>query len=421
MTRDSLRHARRLGFLCALAATFALLRAASDTRGADWPQWRGPGRDAKVTDFKAPKSWPKELKQQWKITVGDGVATPALVGDKLYVFSREGGAEVIRCLEAASNKEVWKDKYDVEYKGKGDTQFQGPRASPTVADGKVVTFGLNGTLSCLNAATGEKLWRVETGAWPMFHASCSPLVVDKTVVVQVGSEGSGGVTAYELENGNIKWKWTDEGPAYSSPALMTVGDTKMVVAETSKSVVGIGLTDGKTKWKTPFAVMGKGGGGGGYNAATPIVEGQTVIISGSNRGTKAIKVEKSGDEFKTKEEWNNKENSVLFNTPVVKNGLIFGLTSSDTLFCITADGKTGWTAPVGKGGGRPGYGSVVDAGPVLFALTPRAQLTVFEPSDKDYKELASYSVGSGTYAYPIVTGNRIYIKDKDSLALYTVE
>ena len=180
MTRSPFCHARRLGFLCATAAALALLGAAPDTRGADWPQWRGPGRDAKVTDFKAPKSWPKEIKQQWKITVGDGVATPALVGDKLYVFSREGGAEVIRCLEATNNKEVWKDKYDVEYKGKGDQGFQGPRASPTVADGKVVTFGLNGTLSCLNAATGEKLWRVETGDPPMFHASCSPLVVDST-------------------------------------------------------------------------------------------------------------------------------------------------------------------------------------------------------------------------------------------------
>src|SRR5262245_43265193 len=85
MTRSTLRHARRLGFLCATAAAFALLGAAPSTRGADWPQWRGPNRDAKVSDFKAPKTWPKELKQQWKITVGEGVATPALVGDKLYV------------------------------------------------------------------------------------------------------------------------------------------------------------------------------------------------------------------------------------------------------------------------------------------------------------------------------------------------
>src|SRR5687767_1760539 len=79
---------------------------------ADWPQWRGPNRDAKAADFKAPKTWPKELTQKWKVTVGEGVATPALVGDRLYVFSRQDGSEVLRCLNAADGKELWQDKYE---------------------------------------------------------------------------------------------------------------------------------------------------------------------------------------------------------------------------------------------------------------------------------------------------------------------
>src|SRR5215467_15383094 len=78
----------------------------------DWPQWRGPNRDAKAAGFTAPKTWPKELTQKWKVSVGEGVATPSLVGDKLYVFSRQEGGEVIRCLDAATGKELWKDKYD---------------------------------------------------------------------------------------------------------------------------------------------------------------------------------------------------------------------------------------------------------------------------------------------------------------------
>src|SRR5882672_3484243 len=77
----------------------------------DWPQWRGANRDAKAADFKAPKNWPKELTQKWKVTVGEGVATPSLVGDKLYVFSRQEGNEVIRCLNVADGKELWLEKY----------------------------------------------------------------------------------------------------------------------------------------------------------------------------------------------------------------------------------------------------------------------------------------------------------------------
>ncbi|MBN9122222.1 MAG: PQQ-like beta-propeller repeat protein [Planctomycetes bacterium] len=412
MTRDLLRHARRFGLLSAIA----LLASAPDTRGGDWPQWRGPNRDAHATDFKAPKEWPKELKQQWKVTVGDGVATPALVGGKLFVFSREGGAEVTRCLNADTGKELWKDKYDVNFQGKADNGFPGPRASPAVADGRVVTFGVNGTLSCLKADSGEKVWRVETGNFPRFHTSCSPVIADKLAIVQIGSDSSGGVTAYDLESGAVKWKWTDEGASYASPVLMTAGGTKMVVAETSASVVGLGVADGKTKWKTPFPLSGKGGGN--YNASTPMVDGETLIFSGSGRGTRAFKVEKSGDSFALKELWANKDNSVVYNSPVLKNGFVYGQTSRDELFCVNAEtGKTAWTYMIS---GR-GYGNIVDAGTVLFSLTPAGKLLVFEPTDKEYKELAHYTVGASTYAYPIATGNRIYVKDKDSVILWTVE
>jgi len=87
--------------------------SAACARAQDWPQWRGANRDAKVSGFTAPKEWPKELTQKWTTPVGAGDATPALVGDKLYVFSREGGDEVIRCLNAADGKELWKDNYEV--------------------------------------------------------------------------------------------------------------------------------------------------------------------------------------------------------------------------------------------------------------------------------------------------------------------
>src|SRR5579871_2530052 len=124
-----------------------LLLGTTTATAQDWPQWRGPNRDAHATGFKAPKTWPKELTQKWKITVGDGVATPALVGEKLYVFAREENNEVTRCLEAATGKEVWKDKNSVgEFNGRADKGFPGPRCSPAVAEGKVVTLGVQGTL-----------------------------------------------------------------------------------------------------------------------------------------------------------------------------------------------------------------------------------------------------------------------------------
>jgi outer membrane protein assembly factor BamB len=388
----------------------------------DWPQWRGPNRDAKVTGFKAPATWPKELTKKWKIDVGNGDATPALVGDKLYVFTfnKAEGNEVLRCLEAAGGKELWQEKYPTQ----GATNpaagpHEGPRSSPTVADGKVVTLGVRGILSCFDATTGKRLWHKDDfkGSWPRFYTSSSPIVVDGLCVAQLGSESKGGIVAYELATGNEKWRWTDDGTAYASPVLMTLDGAKVLVAETANNIVGLGL-DGKVRWQTPFA----GKGGQSYNAATPIVAGNTVIFSGTNRGTRAVTIEKQGDKYTAKEVWTNPENSVQFNTPVLKGGLVFGITGRDELFCIGKDGKTAWTTPTKAKGGRPGFGSVVDAGPVLVALTPASQLIVYEPGDKEFKELARYKVADkATYAYPILAGNRVYIKDEDSLTLWTIE
>jgi outer membrane protein assembly factor BamB len=420
------------------------LLSTSFASAQDWPQWRGPNRDGKASGFEAPKTWPKELTKKWSVKVGNGVATPSLVGDKLYVFAREGDDEVIRCLNTADGKEVWQQKYPSAPATGAAGSFPGPRSSPTVVDGKVVTMGVTGILSCLDAASGKVLWqKKDTGTAPRFFTSSSPLVVDNLCIVQVGSEREGGIAAYDMSNGDQKWKWDGDGTGYASPVLFTMDGAKSIVAETDASIVGIGM-DGKLLWQTPFAKSGMT-----YNACTPTIDGQTIIFSGAGRGTKAVKIEKQGDALKASEVWFNKENAVQFDTPIVKNGLVFGITASNSLFCIkTEDGKTAWTntppggqaSPGGpgarpgggpggpgrgmRGGGRarPGYGSIVDAGTVLFSLMPAGQLNVFEPTDKQYKQIASYKVAAGdTYAYPVVSGNRIFIKDADSVTLWTIE
>jgi outer membrane protein assembly factor BamB len=401
-----------------LLLSYAVVTIGATAFAQDWPQWRGAHRDAKASGFNAPKTWPKELAQKWKVTVGSGDATPALVGDKLYVFSRQENEEVLRCLDAASGKELWQDKYAVDaLTGPDSSIHSGPRSSPVVADGKVITLGVFGALSCLDAATGKVNWRKNDfpGAWPKFHTAMSPIIVDNLCIVQLGKESDGAMVAYDLANGEQKWKWTGEGPGYASPVLLTVGDTKMIITETSKSIVGVAVTDGKLLWQAPYAPQGMA-----YNAATPIVDGQTVILCGQGRGARAMKIEKQGDTFAAKELWSNSENSVQFNTPVLKNGLLFGLSQRGNFFCINAEtGKTAWSDPVG---GRGGFGSVVDAGSILLALNSKSQLTAFEPSDKEYTEVASLKLSDKqTYAYPVLAGNRLFVKDQDSVALMAIE
>ena len=399
-----------------MLAAAVVVASATCAPAQDWPQWRGANRDGKASGFNAPKEWPKELTQKWSTPVGAGDSTPALVGNKLYVFSREGDDEVTCCLDATTGKEIWKDKYEVAgISGPSARQHSGPRSSPAVADGKVITFGVSGTLSCLDAASGKKLWRKDefTDSWPRFYTASSPLVTDGLCIAELGGENNGGIVAYDLASGDQKWKWTGDGAAYASPVVMSIGGTKMIVTLTAKKIVGLAVSDGKLLWEQPFVAQGMN-----YNAATPIVDGQTVIYAGSGRGTKAVKIEKTGEGFAAKELWSNPDNAVQFNTPVLKGGQIYGVSQNGNLFCLDAkDGKTLWTSTLG---GR-GFACVVDAGSVLLALTPQGDLVAFEPSDKEYKKVAGYKVGSDIYAYPIASGKGLYAKDKAAVTFWAIE
>ena len=145
------------------------LLAAIGGFAADWPQWRGPNRDNKVMGFNAPASWPKELARQWKTTVGVGDASPALVGNRLYVFTRQADDEMILCLDATTGKILWgpETKYPSVSVGGGARDHPGPRGTPAVAEGTICTFGVAGVITCLDAATGAKAWKKETkGRWP---------------------------------------------------------------------------------------------------------------------------------------------------------------------------------------------------------------------------------------------------------------
>jgi outer membrane protein assembly factor BamB len=207
----------------------ALLAAIpADSLAQDWPQFRGENRDSKVTGFKAPASWPAELTQVWKVQVGTGDATPVLVGKKIYMNTRQGTDEVILCVDAVTGKELWRNQYPSIALTGPSASHPGPRGTPAVSNGKVVTFGAAGILSCLNAETGKVLWRKENpgNLVPQFFTGMSPLIADNMCIAHLGTKDKGEIVAYDLNSGNEKWKWAGDGPSYASPSVMTTGGKK---------------------------------------------------------------------------------------------------------------------------------------------------------------------------------------------------
>jgi outer membrane protein assembly factor BamB len=381
----------------------------------DWPQWRGMNRDSKVTGFKTPAVWPAELKQAWKVTVGFSDATPVLAGNKIYLNTRQGDQEAILCLDAATGKELWKTTYAaMAVTGPSASQHPGPRGTPAVSNGKIVTFGASGILSCLDAATGKLLWRKNnpSNAFPAFFTGASPLITDGMCILHIGKMDDGKVVAYDLNSGDEKWKWSGEGPSYSSPSVMTIEGKRLLVVITEKNIMALGLADGKLLWQIATPVQQRF-----YNCVSPYIDGQTIYYTGQGTGMKAIKVEKSGNEYVTKELWSNTEIGAKWNTPILKDGFLYGFTDQKRIYCLNAStGQTAWI----DNAVSSDFSTMVDCGSVIIGLTSTNNLMVLKPDGKEYSEVAKYKVAdTPIYAFPVISGNSIYVKDAETLMMYS--
>jgi hypothetical protein len=127
-----------------LVASCALTSITAQTRPSDWPQWRGSNRDGVVSGWVEPKSWPDTLTKKWKVEVGLGYATPLLVGDRLYVFTRQNTDEVMQALDAATGKQLWEARYAAPFKMSpaANRHGDGPKSTPTFNAGRLYSLGM---------------------------------------------------------------------------------------------------------------------------------------------------------------------------------------------------------------------------------------------------------------------------------------
>ena len=402
--------------IIALTGLLLILPGLNPVFGQDWPQWRGSDRDSRVVGFKAPVSWPEELTQQWMINVGFGDATPALAKGKLYVFTRLEGNEVLQCLEASTGKIIWKDSYPANEVTGPAARHPGPRSTPTVVNGKVIVIGVTGIISCLDAESGKLLWRNSDYAnmVPVYFTGMSPVVIDKMCFAHLGSADSAAIIAFDLASGRIIWKFEGEGPAYASPDVMAFDNFKQIVMQTDKTLLGLSASDGKVLWKIPAPVERRY-----YNSSSPMIDGHKIYYSGQGHGTGALSITKNGNDYSVGELWRNPTIGTTYNTPVLKDGFLYGISDRGYVYCLNAsNGETAWADTTR----HRDFGSVIDAGSVMLALSSSSNLVVFRPETDSYRQTALIMVAeTPTYAHPVVSGNKIYIKDDQSLILYIVE
>jgi outer membrane protein assembly factor BamB len=385
---------------------------------AEWPQWRGPNRDGLAAGVTPPSVWPKELKPRWKVAVGVGHASPVVSHGVVYQHARQGEEEVLLALDAATGKELWRAgavPAPYEMNSAARDHGKGPKSTPVVAAGRVYTLGIAGLLSAHDAKTGRLVWRKDFSKQfptnsPLYGTAMSPVVVGDLLIAHVGGHDKGALTAFDAATGAVKWSYDADGPAYSSPVLLTAGGERQVVTFTQKELVAVSAATGQLLWKLPAKTSYD------TNCNTPVVFKDTVVVSIEGQGLVALRPAREGGKWAAREVWRNEENELYMNTPVLQGSTLYGLSvrKKGQFFAVdAATGKTLWQGP-----GRMGENaSVMNLGGTLLALTNDAVLYVLPASATSFAPSAQYTVAtSQTWAHPVVLGDQLLVKDETTLA-----
>jgi outer membrane protein assembly factor BamB len=400
----------RFAIVCAVLLTAQL-------SAQDWPQWRGPNRDGAVASFREPSPWPETLKQQWKVEVGLGYATPLVVGERVYLFTRQGEDEVMTAFDAVTGKIIWRTAYPAPFQMSGATARHGPgpKSTPTYANGRLFSLGMSNIVTAFDAASGKQLWqKPATKAQPIYHTAMSPVVDGNLTIVHVGGPGDAALTAFDVASGDVRWTWTGDSPAYGSPIVVELAGTRQVVTFTHRSLVGVSVSSGELLWSRPFRTPSD------TTAQTPILFRDTIIQTGRDNGVTAFRVVKRDGALTTEEVWQTKEVSLHMTNGVAADGVLYGLShlNAGQYFALDlATGKVLWKSEPRQAENA----AMVRAGDTIFALEDDGEMLVMKANRSALSVVRRYDVAdSQTWAQPAISGNRVYVKDVAHLTLWAL-
>ncbi|NBW96472.1 MAG: hypothetical protein EBR28_07005 [Planctomycetia bacterium] len=383
----------------------------------DWPQILGPDRNGSAAaDESLADAWPAPGPPVvWRREVGAGYAGVAVAAGRAILFHRVGGEEVVESLDATTGQTVWRAGHPTTFApqvGGGD----GPLCVPLVHDGRVIVFGAQGVLRCLDAATGAERWRHDThrefGAPEgYFGAGSTPVVAAGHVIVNVGgSRKEAGVVAFTLDTGAVAWTATAEPASYSAPIVTTVAGAPHVLMVTRYACLLLDPKSGAIRWQFPFGQRGPT-----VNAASPVIwpDGRLLVTAAYGIGSVCGSFDAAG----FTKLWEGAESlATQYCTPIVIDDRVYCINGRDdvppaALVCL--DPRTGralWSDA------SVGYGTLLAADGKLLALQTDGTLLLTRPSLERCEILARARPLQGTTrALPALASGRLYLRDDSTL------
>ena len=395
--------------------TEALVGQTLTLQPGDWPGFRGPNRDGKLTGVRIATDWKQTPPRQlWRHRVGPGWSSFAVVGTRLYTQEQRGEEEAVVCYDTDSGAELW-----VHQDANRFTEVvsgPGPRATPTFHEGKIYALGASGQLNCLDAASGRPLWSrnivddadVKVPPWGF---SASPLVVQGVVTVFAGGPEGKSVRAYDAGSGEPAWTAGDGHHSYCSLHPARLGGVEQLLIATDAGLTSYQPAKGEVLWRYdwPLTDMPR------VIQPTVLDDADVLIGTGMGVGTRRVKVGHEGEHWTTQEVWMTRAIKPYFNDLVIHKGHLYGFDSSFFTCVDLADGKGKWKAR----GYDNGQVLLLADQDLLLVLAEKGAAALVEANPAGHKELGRFQALEGkTWNHPVVAHGKLFVRNGEEAACY---
>lgn len=347
---------------------------------ADWPYWRGPNGNGISTET----GWnPKALTNPrivWRTDVGKGHSSLAVKGNYLYTMGNrmtKSGDEstyfdVVYCLDTRTGKEVWHYSYPCR-----NTNYPGPRTTPTVDDSHVYSLSWEGHLFCFNAKDGRVIWKrhladESLAMRPNWGFCSSPVIDGDLLILNVCKSG----IALNKKTGKVVWKSEPVQCSLPSPVLFNSNGKRMAAISNGNKLYAVDIKTGKIQWSHLRERM----------SIDPIIFDNKIFLQGYR---KSRLVDINGSKPKLLMESSNLKFHGFLNFVII-DGYVYGFhleRNKDHLACM--DLKTGelkWKQYMGD------FGALIAANGKLIILKGNGTLIIAEASPEAYKVISSARV-----------------------------
>jgi outer membrane protein assembly factor BamB len=382
----------------------------------DWPGFRGPNRDGRLTGVRIATDWKQTPPRQlWRHRVGPGWSSFAVVGTRLYTQEQRGDDEAVVCYDTDSGAELW-----VHQDANRFTEVvsgPGPRATPTFHEGKIYALGPSGKLNCLDALTGSVVWSrdivADSGAKvPPWGFAASPLVAQGVVTVFAGAPKGESVHGYDAVSGTPVWAAGDGKHSCCSLHPARLGGVEQLLIATDAGLTAFQPAKGEVLWRYDWQLDE---GMARVIQPTVLDNGDVLIGMGMGVGTRRVKIGHEGDNWTTQQVWMTRAIKPYFNDVVIHKGHLYGFDNGFFTCVNLADGKGKWKVR----GYDNGQVLLLADQDLLLVLSEKGAVAAVEANPEKHRELCRFQALEGkTWNHPVVAHGKLFVRNGEEAACY---